>query len=706
MATSGSITKDFTLFDSITFRWETVSQSVEYNTSTVAWTLTLTATAYGDIDSTAPKSWSVTVNGTKYSGTNYIGISAKKSKTLASGTTVIKHNDDGSKTFSYSFTQEVDIVFGGSTINNVSGSSTGTLNTIPRSSSLSASNGTLGTVQTLTISRKDSSFKHKITYVCGDVSGYAAGSSTGFTTATSVSWTPPLSLAEQNTSGTSVSITLYLKTYDSSGNQIGSNYTKTITCNIPASVKPSCSLSVTDATEYTTMFGNPVQGLSKFKIVVTPTIAYNSPITSYNTTANGVKYTAASFTTGVLRSSGTQTISSTVVDKRGRNGTASVSKTVLAYTQPVIIKLTVKRCDENGTENDKGEYILATFSATVTDLNNKNTASYVLRYKKTAETEYTEVGLDEYENVFSVTDATYIFPADSGNSYNVELIVSDKFKTTTRATSASTGFTLMHWKADGTGLAIGKISEESNLFDVGLPACFRDAVSGNVLGLNKLPEIPANSDFNDYMETGSYAVYKNANAETISNMPIQKAGRLEVSAATGEGIRVSEWSYLRQRFIPYSLNYSVYERDITRSDSNIWSYGEWIPTSLKNGKILWNGDVEGAKYMTAGHTITLSEAVSAQPSGIVLTFCKYSDGEAQDNNFNHFFVPKTFVDNNAGYGSAFTMMDINFGQICHKYLYISNTAITGHANNSASGTGASGITYDNSKYVLRYVAGV
>ena len=38
---------------------------------------------------------------------------------------------------------------------------------------------------------------------------------------------------------------------------------------------------------------------------------------------------------------------------RGRSGTASKSLTVLAYSAPKVSKLTVGRCDEDGTANGK-----------------------------------------------------------------------------------------------------------------------------------------------------------------------------------------------------------------------------------------------------------------------------------------------------------------------------------------------------------------
>ena len=127
------------------------------------------------------------------------------------------------------------------------------------------------------------------------------------------------------------------------------------------------------------------------------------------------------------------------------------------------------------------------------------------------------------------------------------------------------------------------------------------------------------------------------------------------------------------------------------------------PPIINGGqKVLWSGGYS----MIATQTITLSELVSEQPSGIVLVFSRYYDGAAQDDNFNSFFVPKTLVSMKQGYGSAFIMGTTTFGVICNKYLYISNDKIVGNANNSATGTGASGIIYANNSYVLRYVIGI
>lgn len=591
MATSGSKSVKVTGFDTLKFSWTATSQSIENNTTTVSWKMELVAGSSGKITSNVSKTWSVTVDGKKFSGTNTIGIANNTTKTLASGTKTITHNDDGSKTFSYSFKQQFSgLVFAGENITDKSGSGTGVLDTIPRKSSLSASNGTLGTAQTLTVTKKASAFTHTITYKCGSTSGTVCTKSSE----TSVSFTPPVSLASQNTTGTSVSITFTIETFSGS-TSIGTN-TKTITCSIPASVKPSCSLAVSDDMGYAATYGGYIKGLSKFKVVVTPTTSHGSAIASYKTTANDATYTAASFTTGVIKTAGTLSINATVTDKRGRSGSASKSLTVLDYAAPKISKLTVHRCNADGSENDQGTYVQVKFSATVTSLGNKNTATYTLKHQAAASSA-TSVTLTALNNKYAVTDHTYIFAADTGSSYDITLTVKDAFNTVTRSTTASTAFTLMHWSAGGTGMGIGKIAEAENLLDIGIPVRFREGAVNNLL----------------------------------------------------------------------------------------WS---------------------GGYFMTAGHTVELSEPVSKQVSGIVLVFSEYADGAAADQSFHSKFVPKTEIAMHPGRGHCFQMTSSGLGYFATKYLHIYDDRIVGHENNNLTGTGACGITYTNSRFVLRYVIGV
>lgn len=120
------------------------------------------------------------------------------------------------------------------------------------------------------------------------------------------------------------------------------------------------------------------------------------------------------------------------------------------------------------------------------------------------------------------------------------------------------------------------------------------------------------------------------------------------------------------------------------------------------GKLLWSG----TWYMTAGHTAELSEKISQQLYGIVIVFSRIGDGVAQNDNFASFFVPKTIIEKHPGLGMNFFMSHSSFEYCGAKYLYISDQQIKGHANNSLTGTGATGIKFENNRFIMRYVIGV
>ena len=463
MAISGSKTVAVTSWDNLVFTWSIAGQSIANNTSTITWALKLVSTSNGAISSSAPKSWAVTINGTAYSGTNTVGISANSTRTIASGSTVIKHADDGTKTFSYSFSQQFDITFN-SWIGTVSGSGTGTLDTIPRASDFTVSEGTLGVAQTITVTRQSTAFTHGLTYSCGSIKTQLICAWN--TTAGSVSFTPPLDLAWQAVNGNRVWVDIHLQTYHTDGTPIGGVITKGVWMNIPASVKPSCTVSVSDPTGYAAKYGAYIQGQSKMYIKVTPQTAYGSAIASHLILADGNRYTTAEVTTPVIQGMGSLEVYADVTDTRGRLGSNSTTITVLQYTRPVITTLKVHRCNQNGTENDRGSYCKVTYGYVIDSLNGKNGMSGFVQYKKTTETEYTSVALT---TAFTVTNGTCIFAADDGSTYDVQLLIADGFVSVGHRTTLSTAYTLIHYAPSGKGITFGGIRNNDGFNIVDMP---------------------------------------------------------------------------------------------------------------------------------------------------------------------------------------------------------------------------------------------
>lgn len=381
----------------------------------------------------------------------------------------------------------------------------------------------------------------------------------------------------------------------------------------------------------------------------------------------------------------------------------------LAYIKPRIFNLDIVRSDSTGTADDEGVNALVTFDWEC----DKTVSSIAIKWKRSSDTAWTSVTVSASGTGGTVNHVIGSGELSTESSYDIHITVSDS-----GGSSYTTGtLTSMKFAIDclvgGKGVAFGKTAELENTAEFEFDAKFNNNVFGNALGLAELPEIPANSDLNNYVTTGCYSIRTNTIAKTISNIPSESAGRLEVWSSTGAAIGDSGQCYLRQRFVPYSTSSAICERDVIRGTDNTWTYQTWYRTTLGSSlsrllyhgqKLLWSG----SDWMVDGTSISLSEKVSEQPNGIVLVFskCDATTGTATNDNYNSFFVPKIFIGSYPGHGNAFTMMDTNFGCICHKYLYIADQIITGYKYNATTGTGSSGIKYVNNKYVLRYVYGV
>ena len=110
-----------------------------------------------------------------------------------------------------------------------------TLSTIPRASkpTLSSSSVTMGNSVTVSTNRASSSFTHSLYYQIGSGGWNTIGTGIG----TSKSWTVPMSLANSTPNSTSLSVKLWLETYNGS-TYIGAN-SVSLTANVPSSVVPT-----------------------------------------------------------------------------------------------------------------------------------------------------------------------------------------------------------------------------------------------------------------------------------------------------------------------------------------------------------------------------------------------------------------------------------------------------------------------------------
>lgn len=454
MASSGSITTNEKEGRSITLSWTLSSQSIEKNTSTIAWTLKGSGSSGGG-SWVMSGAFKAVINGTTVysSGTR---IQLKKDQVIASGSTTIAHNTDGTKSFSLScqagvYTYAVSVTASG----------THTLNTIPRASSVSATNVNMGSATKITISRASSSFTHTLTYKFGSSTGTIVSK----TTSTSVSWTPAISLANQIPKAVSGSCTITCDTYSGS-TKVGSK-TCTLTLAVPATVKPTItSLGVTrvDGT-VPTDWGIYVQSKSKATLTINRAAgSYGSTISSYSISGGGFSSTESSFTTGFLTTSGTITFTAKVTDSRGRVSDAKiVSISVVAYAAPSFTDYLSQRAISDGTANDDGTYIRSIISYSYSSCGNKNTLTRSTYYKKSSASTWINTN-----NSFS-SGAAFVFGGSAistESSYDVKYTITDAFITVTIYDTVSTAAVLMDFKAGGKGIAIGKVAEKDNTVEI------------------------------------------------------------------------------------------------------------------------------------------------------------------------------------------------------------------------------------------------
>lgn len=151
--------------------------------------------------------------------------------------------------------------------------------------------------------------------------------------------------------------------------------------------------------------------------------------------------------------------------------------------------------------------------------------------------------------------------------------------------------------------------------------------------------------------------------------------------------------------IPLTDHWTENDKDYYNINAELQQYG--IPI-VKEQNILW----EGASYMNEGQTATLNGKVSEQHSGVVLVWSRYTNDTAQNDSFNFTFIPKSFVEMWGGYGTTSIIAGSGFNPIGSKYVYVSDTKVTGNAINNQSSKTVNGITFVNNNFVLRYVIGV
>ena len=681
MALNGSTSVAVTAYDTLKFTWAQNGQSTVNNLTVINWSLQLIAGSAGKIISTASKSWSVTINGTTYTGTNTVGIENNTTKTLASGQVSITHNADGTKTFSYSFSQTFGITFAGASVGTIQGSGTGTLNTIPRATqpSLNVTSADMGSTVTIYTPRASDAFTHDLAY------SFAGGPFISIQTgvATAMYWMVPMGLADSIPNTTNGTVTIRCITKNGT-TEIGTK-TVLLTAKVPTTVVPTISaVTVTEANTGTiTTIGSFVQSRSKVKATITAAGAYSSTIKSYTSTFEGKNYTGSSFTTDTVTGSGSISIKTTVTDSRGRTATKTSTISVLSYSPPKITTLQVARYTSAGVADPNGEYVWIRVAYAVTSLNSKNTASAKFEYKKSTATAWSSLYTRTDLSLDTTLKPTTTF--STNDQWDFQVTLTDAFTSATPTTYTAmlpSGAVILDIKANGKGIAFFKTSTKDGVDIAG-------EIPGSTISLT------SGANLNDLTAPGFYAIPTTTVSGTILNKPYTDTATASIKVErTGDGM-------VRQILQKSTKdNGVIYERGYASS-----SWGSWSIVYAGAGKVLWTGNY----VLTAAQSLTFSEKLSEQQHGVVLVFSRYASSGAQNYAYSCHFIPKMILTAMSATSANMNLImgTAGFEYVAGKSFSISDTGITGSDTNSASGTSSlSGITYNNGMFALRYVIGV
>ena len=431
------------------------SYSIENNTSQVEWWVGIRSnTAYHNHYGLS-ETYVVNINGTVvHNAVHTPTVNSGATVWVASGTTTVSHNTDGSKKISVS-----------ASFNNAdrgtylptTGSCSGSLKltTIPRATTPSIDKPSLDCGSAIKISgtSASSNFSHKV-YVTWNGTKTQIGTIASGTTTPSFFYTIPTDWEKNIPDSTSGIATFTLETISGS-TSVGSK-TVNATIKVRSGVVPSIgTVSISDTNSICAGIGQYVQSQSKLKFTIATSGNQGSTTTSVSTKFNGQTYSGSTFTTQAIQNSGTLTYTITVTDSRGRTATKSGSITVVAYSPPSLTNVSAKRANSGyAVDESSGTYALLHFKVGFTSLSNKNVTSFYIQYRTSGATTWTKI--NSWANNYTLNQdykAGNLFTSTT-STYEIAFGVKDKFMNdySWQIVTVTPTYTLINFGKDGKSL--------------------------------------------------------------------------------------------------------------------------------------------------------------------------------------------------------------------------------------------------------------
>lgn len=450
----------------------------------------------GQWSETGASKASITINGVS-TGNTSVKFDTRSTKEwillLTHSVSGVGHETNGAKSIQVSATFEPNAT---STLKNGVVNGTFVLDTIPRASLITeALNTTLGSACSITWTPASAEFQYKLDFTLGSwahVTDMIIPNQTmeyTYTEYTIPSSEELLNLIPNSTTGI---MTVTLHTYGDDGVQIGESSSKTFNVLIPSNIAPVVgAITLTPNT-----FDVLIQGKNTLTIQASGCEpGTGSTIASYTFAGPGVGITTThpyTTTASSIIDTGELSYTITVTDSRGRTASKKTSIHCYSYNAPIFTSFSAYRCNANGASDASGTNVACEYQLAVSDVSSTNKSSVTIFYKPSSEEVYaSKVSMTESVE----TSGKLIIGSISNTStYSFYATVSDIYGGT-GTSSAITVFSaarILNISADGTGFAIGKMSEKTSEHNNGLLECKWDArlygtltVDGSIANVQK-----------------------------------------------------------------------------------------------------------------------------------------------------------------------------------------------------------------------------
>ena len=441
---------------------ETTGQNIAGNSSTIHVTGYLHTNGYASVwgvtsDATA------TINGADTVVHPVINIGTNSTQKIFDNTYTIAHNDDGKKTVGVKLSVGINAAGYGSSMVAFDLP----LPTIARASTCTVAATELGKPATITIDRKNSGFKHTLSYNWNGMTGTIATN-----VDTSYNWNLPMEFANPLPNATSSWGRVFIDTYSGS-TKIGTTEA-TFTASIPENVKPTLgSITLTDSnTAVKNMLNTAntfVQVMSNIQVGFNGASGtYGSTVSSYRAEIVGKNQSTNSNNgfLGMMNFSGSVTIRATVTDSRGRTSDpVDVQATILDYFTP---QLTFSAQRSGGSNTTITLMRTARIAPLTVAGVQKNTMKLTFKYKEHSATSFTtDTGSagGTWTTISSLTNSSANLGATFSvlKSYDIIGTIEDSFTSYDFSITIGTESFPLALKVDRMGL--GKLPEKSGVID-------------------------------------------------------------------------------------------------------------------------------------------------------------------------------------------------------------------------------------------------